>query len=150
MASRSCYRETRDYLGTIFPSEEGEFFECEPDEAERAFLHWFVVAGAAKRFLDLQSRGLGDMVALDVALRPDDEEWSRFLPQSVTSQVHSAVCYGHFFCHVFHLDYLRQRSSDVEAVRANLKRWLDGRGAQYPAEHNVGHLYRAPRNCDMR
>jgi D-lactate dehydrogenase (quinone) len=137
-------REARDYLATMFPSREGEAFECTPDEAEKAFLHRFVVAGAAKRFLDLQRPGVEDMVALDVALRPDDEEWSSFVPESVRSRVHTAVCYGHFFCHVFHLDYLLQRARDVEAVRGSLKLWLDDRGARYPAEHNVGHLYRAP------
>ena len=29
-------------------------------------------------------------------------------------------------------------------VSERLKQWLDSRGARYPAEHNVGHLYRAP------
>jgi D-lactate dehydrogenase len=58
--------------------------------------------------------------------------------------VHTAVCYGHFFCHVFHLGYLVRRAADVETVRESLKQWLDGRGARYPAEHNAGHLYRAP------
>jgi D-lactate dehydrogenase len=136
-------REAREYLQTMFPSQEGEFFECTPMEAEKAFLHRFVVAGAAKRYLDLHP-DVEEMVALDVALRPDDEEWSLFLPESVRSQVHTAVCYGHFFCHVFHLDYLVRRATDVAAVRERLKQWLDGRGARYPAEHNVGHLYRAP------
>ena len=136
--------EARDYLQTMFPSAEGDFFECTPEEAERAFLHRFVVAGAAKRFLDLQRPGVEDMVTLDVALRPDDEEWSSFVPESVRSEAHTAVCYGHFFCHVFHLDYLVRRATDVGGVRERLKHWLDARGARYPAEHNVGHLYRAP------
>ncbi|MDE2449055.1 MAG: hypothetical protein KGO22_08805 [Gammaproteobacteria bacterium] len=29
-------------------------------------------------------------------------------------------------------------------IGERLKQWLDGRRARYPAEHNVGHLYRAP------
>jgi len=136
-------REAREYLQTTFPSSEGEFFECTPVEAEKAFLHRFVVAGAAKRFLDLRPE-VENMVALDVALRPDDEEWSLILPELVRPQVHTAVCYGHFFCHVFHLDYLVRKAADVSAVRERLKQWLDGRGARYPAEHNVGHLYQAP------
>ena len=45
-------------------------------------------------------------------------------------------------CHVFHLDYLIR--ADVAGVRERLKSWLDTRGARYPAEHNFGHLYRAP------
>jgi D-lactate dehydrogenase len=134
--------QAREYLKTLLPSSEVDAFECTPEEAEKAFLHRFVVAGAAKRFLDLQQSGVQDMVALDVALRPDDEEWSSFVPPSVRARVHTAVCYGHFFCHVFHLDYLVR--TDVEGVRKSLKDWLDARGARYPAEHNVGHLYRAP------
>lgn len=51
---------------------------------------------------------------------------------------------GTFFCHVFHLDYLVHKSTDVDEVRESLKQWLDRRGARYPAEHNVGHLYGAP------
>ncbi|HVT28106.1 MAG TPA: hypothetical protein VHE81_08830, partial [Lacipirellulaceae bacterium] len=125
-----------------FPSFEADAFECTPEEAEKAFLHRFVVAGAAKRFLDLQRCGVEGMVALDVALRPDDEEWSLFVPPSVEAQVHTAVCYGHFFCYVFHLDYLVR--DNAEKVRERLKQWLESRGARYPAEHNVGHFYRAP------
>jgi D-lactate dehydrogenase len=135
--------EASDHLKKVFPSGQGEVFECTPEEADKAFLHRFIVAGAAKRFLDLRPPGVEDMVALDVALRPDDEEWSSFVPEAVNSGVHTAVCYGHFFCHVFHLDYLVRRAADVESVRERLKQWLDGRRARYPAEHNVGHSYRA-------
>ena len=34
--------------------------------------------------------------------------------------------------------------TDVEGFRKRLKDSLDERGARYPAEHNFGHLYRAP------
>lgn len=134
--------EAREYLKAQFPLSEADAFECTPREAEKAFLHRFVVAGAAKRYLDLRRSRAEDMVALDVALRPDDEDWNSFVPESVRAEVHTAVCYGHFFCRVFHLDYLVR--TDVERVRERLKHWLDARGARYPAEHNVGHLYRAP------
>jgi D-lactate dehydrogenase len=134
--------EARDYLRTRFPSSEADAFECTPEEAEKALLHRFVVAGAAKRYIDLKGPGAAEMVTFDVALRPDDEEWSAFVPHSVSAQVHTAVCYGHFFCHVFHLDYLVR--TDAQSVRASLKDSFDARGARYPAEHNFGHLYRAP------
>lgn len=134
--------EAREYLKNWLPSSEADAFECTPDEAEKAFLHRFVVAGAAKRCLDLRPFPVEGMVTLDVALRLDDEDWSSFVPQSVKAEVHTVVSYGHFFCRVFHLDYLVR--TNVEAVRERLKQWLDSRGARYPAEHNVGHLYRAP------
>jgi D-lactate dehydrogenase len=134
--------QAREYLERQFSSPQADAFECTPEEAGKAFLHRFVVAGAAKRFLDLERSGIEDMIALDVALRPDDAEWSAFVPEAVRANVHTAVCYGHFFCQVFHLDYLVR--TDAEGVRERLKLWLDARGARYPAEHNVGHLYRAP------
>jgi len=136
--------EAREYLRAVFPSTAGEAFECTTQEANKAFLHRFVVAGAAKRLLDLQRSAVDDLVALDVAFRPDEEDWSAFVPESIRSQVHTAICYGHFFCHVFHLEYLVRRGADADLVGERLKQWLDGRGARYPAEHNVGHLYRAP------
>lgn len=135
--------EAREYLRTVFPSAGGDAFECTAKEADKAFLHRFVVAGAAKRLLDLRRSVADDLVALDVALRPDDEDWSCFVPESIRSQVHTAICYGHFFCHVFHLEYLVRRGADANLVGECLKQWLDARGARYPAEHNVGHLYRA-------
>jgi D-lactate dehydrogenase len=52
--------------------------------------------------------------------------------------------YGHFFCQVFHQDYIVRKSTDPLAFEHRLWALLDARGAQYPAEHNVGHLYIAP------
>jgi len=49
--------------------------------------------------------------------------------------------YGHFFCHVFHQDYLLKKGADVQAFEQALLHSLDARGAEYPAEHNVGHIY---------
>jgi D-lactate dehydrogenase (quinone) len=54
-----------------------------------------------------------------------------------------ALYYGHFFCHVFHQDYILKPGCDPLAFEHALWRLLDERGAEYPAEHNVGHLYPA-------
>ena len=51
--------------------------------------------------------------------------------------------YGHFFCHVFHQDYIVRKGNDPVVLEHRMWNLLDRRGAQYPAEHNVGHLYRA-------
>ena len=51
--------------------------------------------------------------------------------------------YGHFFCHVFHQDYIVKKGADPLGVEHRLWDLLDARGAEYPAEHNVGHLYPA-------
>ena len=46
-------------------------------------------------------------------------------------------------CHVFHQDYIVKKGYDYEELEHEMLKLLDKRGAQYPAEHNVGHLYEA-------
>lgn len=135
--------EARAYLHGAVERREIDAFECTPAEASKAFLHRFVVAGAAMRFLDVQTLGIKDIVPLDVALRPDDEHWSEFNPRDLHSKIHLVVPYGHFLCHVFHLDYILQPGVDAAVVKERLCAWLNARGARYPAEHNVGRRYRA-------
>ena len=52
-----------------------------------------------------------------------------------------SLYYGHFLCHVFHQDYIVRKGEDPEAIEQQLLQGLKQRGAQYPAEHNVGHHY---------
>ena len=61
----------------------------------------------------------------------------------ITEDVHSTLYYGHFFCHVFHQDYLVKRGASIESVKVRLMQLYESRGAKYPAEHNVGHVYKA-------
>jgi len=131
------------YLASLFPSASGDFFECSPAEADKAFRHRFVAAGAAMRYRAVHARDCEDIVALDIALRQNDMNWFEALPREVREQLHLALYYGHFFCHVFHQDYIVRKGCDVEALKRRLCQLLDERGAEYPAEHNVGHLYQA-------
>ena len=48
---------------------------------------------------------------------------------------------AHFFCMVFHHDFILKKGVDVEALKADMLEILDNNGAKYPAEHNVGHFY---------
>jgi D-lactate dehydrogenase (quinone) len=82
-------------------------------------------------------------VALDVALRRNDRNWVETLPDDVAKPIAHRLYYGHFFCHVFHQDYIVAKGHDTAAVEHRLWQLLDARGAQYPAEHNFGHLYEA-------
>ncbi|GAB5097752.1 hypothetical protein YK56LOC_34680 [Caballeronia sp. HLA56] len=50
---------------------------------------------------------------------------------------------GHFFCHVLHQEYLVKKGRDCGAIKDDILDLLAARGAEYPAEHNVGHLYEA-------
>ena len=135
--------ELRRILDRQFPSATGHYFTCTPAEAGKAFLHRFAVAGAAIRYQAMHSRTSGAIVALDLALRRNDHEWLERLPAPLAAQVDVALYYGHFLCHVFHQDYVLKPGVDPVAFEHALWAILDQRGARYPAEHNVGHLYPA-------
>tara|TARA_A100001391_G_scaffold86239_1_gene56616 strand:+ start:1941 stop:3608 length:1668 start_codon:yes stop_codon:yes gene_type:complete len=135
--------EARAWLQNAFPSAQGDVFECTAEEATAAFLHRFAVAGAAVRYRAVHSREVEDIVALDVALRRDDRQWFETLPADVSAPILHKLYYGHFFCHVFHQDYIVRKGTDVHALEHRMLEILDTRGAEYPAEHNVGHLYPA-------
>lgn len=135
--------EARSYLGRIFPSTAGDMFECTPDEGKAAFLHRFAVAGAAVRYRAIHAREVEDIVALDIALRRNDRDWVEVLPPEIEAKIDKKLYYGHFFCYVFHQDYVVRKGHDCLNVEHEMWRLLDERGAEYPAEHNVGHLYHA-------
>jgi len=135
--------ETSQYLNSIFPSVSGDFFMCAPDEGRKAMLHRFAVAGAAIRYRAVHSQEVEDIVALDIALRRNDGDWFENLPSSIESKLSHKLYYGHFFCNVFHQDYVVVKGHDCQTIEHEMLALLDKRGAEYPAEHNVGHLYQA-------
>lgn len=134
---------TRETLAGVFAGGAGEAFECNADEASAAMLHRFAVAGAAVRYRAVSPGTVEDVVALDVALRRNERDWFERLPAELGDQVVAKLYYGHFFCHVFHQDYLVRKGVDPGAFEQRILELLDARGAEYPAEHNVGHLYEA-------
>jgi D-lactate dehydrogenase len=84
-----------------------------------------------------------DIVAIDVALRRNDRDWIETLPVEIEARISKKILSGHFLCHVFHQDYIVPKGGDCVALEHDLLAIQDRRGAEYPAEHNVGHLYRA-------
>ena len=133
---------TRAFLTTHFSgSTTGGWFECDQDEGRKAFLHRFAIAGAAIRYREVHRAQVEDIVALDVALRRNDREWVEQLPAEVEADMVHKLYYGHFFCHVFHQDYIVKKGVDPLAMEHRMWALLDARRAEYPAEHNVGHLY---------
>ena len=80
-------------------------------------------------------------MALDIALKRNDRAWLETLPESMEEQIVHKLYYGHFLCHVFHQDYIVKKGVDPLAMEHAMWKLLDQRGAEYPAEHNVGHLY---------
>ncbi|MBN9330553.1 MAG: D-lactate dehydrogenase [Comamonas sp. SCN 67-35] len=133
---------TRSFLTQHFgTSSTGGWFECDAEEGRKAFLHRFAIAGAAIRYRAVHRAEVEDIVALDVALRRNDREWVEQLPADVERDTVHKLYYGHFFCHVFHQDYIVKKGVDPLAMEHRMWALLDARRAEYPAEHNVGHLY---------
>lgn len=133
---------TRAFLTTHFSaSASGGWFECDAEEGRKAFLHRFAIAGAAIRYREVHRAQVEDIVALDVALRRNDRDWVEQLPAEVEADMVHKLYYGHFFCHVFHQDYIVKKGVDPLAMEHRMWELLDARRAEYPAEHNVGHLY---------
>ncbi len=136
--------EARKYLSDEWSQQSGvDFFECTPEEQEAALLHRFAAAGAAIRYQNLHQKSTEEVLALDIALRGNDPDWIEELPEEITEQLDLALYYGHFMCHVFHQDYIFKKGTDLKAVKAQMLERLDAKGAKYPAEHNVGHMYQA-------
>ena len=134
--------ETRRFLAEYFGSAStGAFFECDADEGRKAFLHRFAIAGAAIRYREAHPGSVEDILALDIALRRNDRDWVETLPAQMEAQIVHKLYYGHFFCHVFHQDYIVKKGVDPIAMEHAMWKLLDERRAEYPAEHNVGHLY---------
>lgn len=136
--------EARSYLSEHWSRAEGVgYFECDPKEQEDVLLHRFAAAGAAIRYQNIHQKTTEEVLALDVALLGNDPHWIEALPDDVTGHLDLALYYGHFMCHVFHQDYIFKKGTDIKAMKAKLLEMLDAKGAKYPAEHNVGHMYEA-------
>jgi len=140
--SNDTLEQTRSFLSEYFTgSTSGAYFECDADEGRKAFLHRFAVAGAAIRYRESHRSSVEDILALDIALRRNDRDWVETLPAEMEERIIHKLYYGHFFCHVFHQDYIVKKGNDPLAMEHAMWKLLDERRAEYPAEHNVGHLY---------
>ncbi len=135
--------EAASYLQQFFAACDGDYFVCDEREARIAGLHRFAAAGAAIRYQAVHQDKVEDMLALDIALRRNEQDWFENLPPELDEKILHRLYYGHFLCHVLHQDYIVKKGVDVKALKKAMLELLDQRGAEYPAEHNVGHLYRA-------
>lgn len=135
--------EARAYLPKFVASKDADFFECSPREGKIAGLHRFAAAGAAVRYMAIHGSEVQDIIALDVALCRNDREWLEVLPPEIENKLVAKLYYGHFMCHVMHQDYIVKKGEDPKEIKAAMLAIFDSRGAEYPAEHNVGHLYKA-------
>jgi len=135
--------EARAYLSEFFKNNTGGYFECTQAEGEKAILHRFVAGGAIGRYKVLKGDTVGPMMTVDVALRRNEAKWFEQLPKEIDDLIDAKFYYGHLFCHVMHQNYVLKKGVDAKALKQKILDSFDARGAEYPAEHNVGHEYAA-------
>lgn len=135
--------ETRRYLQSAFPSASGDFFECDQDEAVAAFRHRYVIGGGTMRYRAVNPRTVENVVALDLAFPRDTQDWRESLPEGLEADIVRRIPCGHFFCQVFHYDYMIRKGANWMEIETRIIDHLSGRGIEFPSEHNVGHLYSA-------
>lgn len=133
--------EAREYLTDIFKDQSGSFFECTKEEGEKAILHRFVAGGAIGRYHAMKSKELGSVMTIDVAFPRNEKDWFETLPAEIDDLIADKFYYGHLFCHVMHQNYILKKGVDAKALKNKILASFDERGAEYPAEHNVGHEY---------
>lgn len=135
--------EAQQYFDAFFKNSDGDYFVCTPKEAKKALLHRFVAASAIGRYHALNAKDLGEMMSMDIALPRNEKNWFEQLPPELDELFEMKLYYGHLFCHVLHQNYILKKGVDAKALKEKLLQTYDARGAEYPAEHNVGHEYSA-------
>ncbi len=137
------FEKTLDFLHNHKNQGNLDFHLCSQGETKIVELHRFAVAGAAVRYQTIHSSTVGDLLALDIALPRNTTEWKEHLVPELDQQIAHKLYYGHFMCQVFHQDYILKAETDSTKIKAAMLKNLEARGAKYPAEHNVGHFYKA-------
>ena len=138
--------EAENYFKNFFKDNEGDYFICNEYEAKKASLHRFVSASAIGRYHVLNSKKHGEMMSMDIAFPRNEKDWFEKLPKEIDDMFEMKLYYGHLFCHVLHQNYILKKDVDAEKLKEKLLKVYDKRGAEYPAEHNVGHEYYAKPN----
>jgi D-lactate dehydrogenase len=133
--------EANIFFKKFFKNNDGSFFICTKKEAKKALLHRFVAASAIGRFHALNHEKLGDMMSMDIAFPRNEQNWFEKLPKKLNNAFEMKLYYGHLFCHVLHQNYILKKGFDAKSIKKELLDIYDSRGAEYPAEHNVGHEY---------
>ena len=135
--------EAEIYFKDFFKDKKGDFFVCNSQEGKKAMLHRYVSASAIGRYQALNKKNIGEMMSLDIAFPRNEKNWLEILPQDINDKLELKFYYGHLFCHVFHHNYILKKGVDAKKLKKELLEIYDKRGAEYPAEHNVGHEYKA-------
>jgi len=136
--------EIEALLNRMQDHDDFQFFRCSKRDAHLISLYRFAAAGAANRYAACHHGDVDGIVALDIALPRNEQEWLEQLPESLNDKLVMKLYFGHFLCHVLHQDYIVRADEKCEEVKQALLELTRQRGARYPAEHNHGHVYDAP------
>ncbi len=131
-----------------FKSDDYQFIKCTESEGKDALLHRYVAGSAPARFQKINSSSSGGLIPLDVALPRNCDSWYQILPQEILCQMAESFQMGHFLCMVFHWDFVVKDGVDIDQLKEKILKILDSNNAKYPAEHNVGHLYKAEKDLE--
>lgn len=140
-AGKEIHADVIMYLDKWQEESQIDYYACTEAESKSVALHRFAAAGAAIRYSQIKGREAGELLSLDIALKRDEKDWFEKLPLDISKDIDISIYYGHFFCHVFHQDYILKPTADAKNVKAKMLNLIDQRGAKYPAEHNVGQIY---------
>ena len=120
-----------------------KFIECNKKEGDLLLLHRYVAGGAPKRVKILEEENVGNIMAFDVALPRNCKNWDKIINKEVLKDMAYEFKMGHFFCMVFHWDFILKKDADPLKVKQKMLNLFDKINAKFPAEHNVVHLYKA-------
>ena len=133
--------EAKAYFDEFFKKIDGDFFECTETEAKKAILHRFVAASALGRYYAINQNKFESILSMDIAFPRNEKEWFEILPKEIDDSFEMKLYYGHLFCHVLHHNYVVKKGVNTEGLTQKLLKTYEDKGAEYPAEHNVGHEY---------
>lgn len=131
------------FLQSHLQQHQGALHTCREEEAQALLVFRSAATAAMFRYHNLNHSEFGELVSTDIALPRNAVDWDESLPIKLQRQVSKTFYLGHFFCYVMHQDYLLNPTIDSKTFKDELLAFYDQRHIEYPAEHNVGHVYTA-------
>lgn len=122
---------------------QGTVHTCTETESQALLVFRSAATAAMFRYHNLNQNEFGELLSTDIALPRNAVDWDETLPEYLQKQVSKTFYLGHFFCHVLHQDYLLHPTTNAKQFKEELLAFYDQRHIEYPAEHNVGHMYPA-------
>ena len=131
------------FLQSHMQQHQGVVHLCTAAESQALLVFRSAATAAMFRYHNLNHTTFGELLSTDIALPRNAVDWDEVLPINLQKQVSKTFYLGHFFCHVMHQDYLLYPEVDAKKFKDELLAFYDRRRIEYPAEHNVGHVYTA-------